>query len=180
MRRSSINPWVLPTSDDAHGFLGRSFYWIVGVYVFILLAWALVPDWSVRVFGALPLLMRPVPAWTGVGFLTLGTTLVVIAQRAMGMAWRVGIPKEDKPMLITDGPLRFSRNPVFLGMLLAAGGIALAIPHVLSWATLSAVYVALSVQVRLEEAYLEGWLGPSFTNYTTQVARWVNFGKQGP
>jgi protein-S-isoprenylcysteine O-methyltransferase Ste14 len=81
-------------------------------------------------------------------------------------------------MLITAGPFRFPPNPVFLGMLLSAGGIALAIPHVLSWTALSAMYVTLSVQVRREEAYLKGWLGPTFTNYTRQVARWINFAQR--
>jgi protein-S-isoprenylcysteine O-methyltransferase Ste14 len=173
MRRAGVNPWVLPTGDDAYGFLGRSFFWLVGAYLFILLTWILLPGWSARVFGALPLLMSPVPAWIGVGLLALGSVLVVFAQREMGIAWRVGIPEKDRPPLITSGPFRFSRNPVFLGMLVVGIGFTLVIPHAVSLAALATTYIALSVQIRLEEDYLRNWLGDDYVAYAEQVARWI-------
>ena len=174
MRRAGVNPWALPGGDDALAFLGRCYFWLVGAAVFLLVAWGLAPSWSLRVFGALPLLLHPAPAWTGIALTTLGVGLVIVSQRALGLAWRVGIPAAERPALVTSGPYRFSRNPVFLGMLLAATGVALAIPHALAFALLAASFVALSVQVRLEEAYLEGWLGAEYGAYRDRTSRWIS------
>jgi protein-S-isoprenylcysteine O-methyltransferase Ste14 len=174
LRRDGVNPWALPAGDDAHGFLARCYFWLVGAALFLLGAWALAPDWSVRVFGGLPLLLHPVPAWSGLALIAAGVGLVVLAQREMGRAWRVGIPTREKPHLVTTGAFRLSRNPAFLGMLVAAAGIALAIPHALSLAVLAATFVALSVQVRLEEAYLESWLGADYLAYRERTNRWVS------
>jgi protein-S-isoprenylcysteine O-methyltransferase Ste14 len=59
-------------------------------------------------------------------------------------------------------------------MLLAAIGIALTIPNALAVALLAASFVALSVQVRMEEAYLEGWLGAEYAAYTGRTGRWIS------
>ncbi|HEX2137176.1 MAG TPA: isoprenylcysteine carboxylmethyltransferase family protein [Microvirga sp.] len=174
LRRSGVNPWVLASGDDAHGFLGRCYFWLIGSAFFVLLTWAFAPGWSVRFFGALPLLIHPVVAWTGIALDIIGIGLIVLAQREMGRAWRVGIPARERPALVTTGPFRFSRNPVFLGIVFTATGVALAIPHALSVAVLAAVYVALSVQIRLEEAYLEGWLGVDYASYATRTGRWLS------
>jgi protein-S-isoprenylcysteine O-methyltransferase Ste14 len=92
----------------------------------------------------------------------------------MGGGWRIGIPIRERPQLVTKGPFRFSRNPAFLGILLCAFGLGLAIPHALSVAVLAATSVALSVQVRLEEAYLEGWLGAEYLGYKARTGRWLS------
>jgi protein-S-isoprenylcysteine O-methyltransferase Ste14 len=177
LRRQGVDPWVLPTGDDAPGFLGRAFVGIVAVWAFVLVSWAVAPGWALRALGAMPLLMGAGFAWAGVALMLAGVVLVAAAQRTMGRAWRVGIPTGDRPGLVTEGVFGWSRNPVFLGMLIAGLGATLAIPHGLSLAALAATYLALSVQIRLEEAYLEGWLGEAYGAYARKVSRW--FGRRG-
>ena len=172
LRRAGVEPWVLPLGDDAPGFLGRAFVGLVAVWAFVLVTWAVVPGWALRSLGAVPLLLGPGFAWAGIALILGGVALVVMGQRAMGRAWRVGIPTSDKPKLVTDGIFGWSRNPVFLGMMLAGLGVTLAIPHALSLAALTGTYMALSIQIRLEEAYLESWLGEAFGAYARGVGRW--------
>jgi protein-S-isoprenylcysteine O-methyltransferase Ste14 len=172
LRKSGVEPWVLPLGDDAPGFLGRAFVGLVAVWAFVLVTWAIVPGWALRSLGAVPLLLGPGFAWAGIGLVLAGVVVVVVGQRAMGRAWRVGIPTGDKPKLVTEGIFAWSRNPVFLGMMLAAAGVTLAIPHALSLAALTGTYMALSIQIRLEEAYLESWLGDAFGAYARAVGRW--------
>jgi protein-S-isoprenylcysteine O-methyltransferase Ste14 len=176
LRRAGIDPWVLPTGDDAPGFLGRAFVGLVAVWAFVLVTGAVAPGWAVRALGAVPLLLGPAFAWAGVALMLAGVVIVVAGQRAMGQAWRVGIKTDDRPGLVTEGIFGWSRNPVFLGMLLAAAGATLAIPHALSLAALAATYMALSVQIRLEEAYLESWLGEAYGAYARKVGRWFGRG----
>ena len=173
-RRAGVDPWALPAGDDANGYLARCYFWLVGAALLLLFAWALAPAWSLRVFGALPLLLHPVPAWIGITLILAGFVLALVAQKAMGDGWRIGIPRRERLPLVTRGPFRFSRNPAFLGILLCAFGLGLAIPHALSVAVLAATSVALSVQVRLEEAYLEGWLGAEYLGYKARTGRWLS------
>jgi protein-S-isoprenylcysteine O-methyltransferase Ste14 len=177
LRRQGVDPWVLPTGDDAPGFLGRAFVGLVALWAFVLVTWAVAPGWAIRALGAVPILIGPGFSWAGVALMLAGVVIVVAGQRAMGKAWRVGIKTEDRPGLVTEGVFGWSRNPVFLGMLLAALGATLMIPHGLSLAALAATYLALSVQIRLEEAYLDGWLGKAYADYTAKVGRW--FGRRG-
>jgi protein-S-isoprenylcysteine O-methyltransferase Ste14 len=177
VRRAGVNPWVLPTGDDAHGFLGRAMLGLLALHLFVLVTWAVAPAWALRALGAVPLLLNPPAAWAGVLLTTAGLALVVLAQREMGMAWRVGIPTEGEPRLVATGPFRRSRNPVFLGMLLASGGIAAAVPHALGFAAFAGALVALSAQVRLEEAYLETRLGEDYAAYAGTVPRWFGRGR---
>lgn len=53
-----------------------------------------------------------------------GFALAVAAQRAMGAAWRIGVEPAEDPTLVISGPLARMRNPVFIGMLLHAFGVA--------------------------------------------------------
>lgn len=177
LRRAGVDPWVLPTGDDAPGFLGRAFVGLVAVWAFVLATWAVTPGWAIRSLGAVPLLLGTGFAWAGVALMLAGVVIVVAGQRAMGRAWRVGIKTDDRPGLVTDGIFGWSRNPVFLGMLMAAAGATLAIPHGLSLAAFAATYMALSLQIRLEEAYLDGWLGEAYGAYARRVGRW--FGRRG-
>ncbi|WP_134499604.1 methyltransferase family protein [Microvirga pakistanensis] len=103
--------------------------------------------------------------------MALGVGIVMIAQLEMGNSWRVLIPDET-PSLITGGLFRYSRNPIFLGMMLMALGIALAVPHTLSWMAFAVAYVTISVQIRLEEDYLGRTLGETYKTYREQIRRW--------
>jgi protein-S-isoprenylcysteine O-methyltransferase Ste14 len=179
MRRAGVNPWVLPAGDDAHGFLGRAMLALAALHLFVLLTWALAQGWALRALGAVPLLLNPFAAWGGILLMIAGLALVVLAQREMGMSWRVGIPSEGEPRLVATGPFRYSRNPVFLGMLLASGGVAAAVPHALSFAAFAGAVVALSAQVRLEEAYLEARLGEDYAAYAGAVGRWFGRVRKG-
>ena len=65
-----------------------------------------------------------IAAILGAVLCVLGTVILVIAQVQMGRAWRVGIRPDDAPLLINVGLFRYSRNPIFLGMVVLAIGIS--------------------------------------------------------
>lgn len=76
--------------------------------------------------------------------------------------------------LVTAGPYRLSRNPMYLGM---AG---LLLTHALarrSWSAAlpAAVYVAImdQTQIPAEEAALRGTFGSAYDDYAGRVPRWL-------
>src|SRR4029077_4732083 len=96
------------------------------------------------------------------------------AQFAMGDAWRIGVRETERTSLVSGGPFRWVRNPIYSSMLLAALGLALAAPNVLSVLALLALLIALELQVRwVEEPYLTRAHGTSYRDYASRIGRFV-------
>ncbi|KTE31713.1 MULTISPECIES: methyltransferase family protein [unclassified Sphingopyxis] len=109
----------------------------------------------------------------GSAVMALGTLVVVAAQVQMGAAWRVGVRQGDAPLFVTAGLFRFSRNPIFTGMIAMAAGAALAIPAWWTAATALAFALACGVQVRIEEAHLSRAFGAAYDDFRHRVPRWL-------
>jgi protein-S-isoprenylcysteine O-methyltransferase Ste14 len=109
----------------------------------------------------------------GSALVLVGTALMVAAQLDLGASWRVGIDERARPGLVTSGWYRICRNPIFLFMFFALGGIVIELGT--WWA--AAVFVAACVAVRLhvgfEEAYLEQTYGEAYRDYARHVGRFL-------
>ncbi len=83
-------------------------------------------------------------------------------------------PSKPSTTLITTGPYRYSRNPIYLAYSLMHFGIAL-------WATKAWLLITLPFAVALirfgvvirEEEYLERRFGESYLQYKNSVRRWL-------
>ncbi|MEY2927981.1 MAG: hypothetical protein RL367_2458 [Pseudomonadota bacterium] len=108
-----------------------------------------------------------------------GVAMVIIAQLQMGAAWRIGFRQGDAPVFVSHGLYRFSRNPIFLGMILL--GIGTAVGVGLGWAWLAAALFALSAHltVLLEEQHLTASFGTTYAAFKSRVPRWIGFGGTG-
>jgi protein-S-isoprenylcysteine O-methyltransferase Ste14 len=91
----------------------------------------------------------------------------------MGKSWRIGIDQAETLELRTQGLFAVSRNPIFLGMLGLVVGLAIWSPTAVTVAALAVSYVALEVQIRAEEAYLERTLGDPYRAYRARTPRWL-------
>lgn len=103
---------------------------------------------------------------------TAGAVLAVFASSDMGRRWRVGVPDQAPDALVTTGLFRFSRNPVFAGMLMIALGLAVAVPADLMVLTAFAFWLACEMQVRDEEAFLLSAFGKEYADYMARVRCW--------
>jgi protein-S-isoprenylcysteine O-methyltransferase Ste14 len=63
----------------------------------------------------------------GVALLVLGLGFAVWARLALGRNWGMPMTAKDEPELVTSGPYRRVRHPIYSGLLLALLGTALAI-----------------------------------------------------
>jgi protein-S-isoprenylcysteine O-methyltransferase Ste14 len=117
---------------------------------------------------------RTAVAVAGAAIAALGIALVLWAQFEMGASWRIGVDRAEVTELVTSGPFRAVRNPIFSGMLLFWAGLALVAPNI---ASLLAPFVALAgveVQVRLvEEPYLLATHGERYQAYAARAGRLV-------
>ena len=102
--------------------------------------------------------------------LSLGWT--VLAQIQMGNSWRIGIDEEKETALVQSGLFRFSRNPIFLGMIVTLAGVFLIIPNALTLLFLVLGFVLIQIQVRLEEEFLAQAHGTEYENFQREGRRW--------
>lgn len=125
--------------------------------------------------------LEPIPALDGaVGHavgLVLGIGGIALtfgAQLAMGDAWRIGVDPEERTALVTDGPFRLVRNPIYSAMLPTVLGLVLMVPSVLAVAAICALFVGLELQVRrVEEPYLLKAHGEEYASYAARVGRFL-------
>lgn len=76
--------------------------------------------------------------------------------------------------LVVDGPYRYTRNPMYLGLVMATVGVAI---WVGAWpmflAPLALFATANWVHVPFEEAKMRRQFGATFDQYLARVRRWV-------
>jgi protein-S-isoprenylcysteine O-methyltransferase Ste14 len=120
--------------------------------------------------GDLPSL-RAWPGWLAValGLLVLGWALSTFYAERTAV-----FPHRPAATLVTSGPYRFSRNPMYVGLGLVYGGVALWLNALWPVLLLPAVYGLLwRLVVRREERYLAGAFGEAYAAYRRRVRRWL-------
>ena len=76
--------------------------------------------------------------------------------------------------IVTHGPYRFTRNPIYLGMFLGQTGLAIGFNNLWILAMLIPFYLVLRYGVvAREEAYLEHKFGDVYSDYKSRVRRWL-------
>jgi protein-S-isoprenylcysteine O-methyltransferase Ste14 len=76
--------------------------------------------------------------------------------------------------LVTGGVFRYTRNPMYLGLLLVLLGWSLYLSHVLPFLVLP-VFIAYITRYQIvpEESALASKFGEDFTAYRSRVRRWI-------
>jgi protein-S-isoprenylcysteine O-methyltransferase Ste14 len=81
---------------------------------------------------------------------------------------------ESHPVLVTSGPFRFSRNPMYLGLIVIGIGAALLAGTWLMWLVPVAVFALDNfVIVPFEERSMTRTFGGAYTDYRSRVRRWL-------
>ena len=138
---------------------------LIWVLVALVISWQL--DWpelpglpSPRLGMALALLSGALPVWAVVTFRLAGTEINPISP--------------TNHALVVDGPYRFTRNPMYLGLVMGTFGIAIwngAWPMFL--APVATFATAAWVHIPFEETKMRRQFGESFDRYLARVRRWI-------
>jgi len=83
-------------------------------------------------------------------------------------------PDQPSLHLVTDGPFRYSRNPLYLATLGLYGGVTLLVDAV--WPALLLVPLLAVLRwgvIAREERYLEAKFGDEYRAYKARVRRWL-------
>jgi protein-S-isoprenylcysteine O-methyltransferase Ste14 len=114
--------------------------------------------------------------WRFAGLLPIaaGIALNIIADRQFKHRGTEVKPFKRPGALVTDGAFRWSRNPMYLGMVLIVGGVAVFEGTLSPWIAPVALAVLLDrVFIVREERMLEDTFGGTFQQYRQRVRRWL-------
>jgi len=163
-RATGDRPWAFASAKGVQRIAGGSFALsVAGLLVAAALAQEGVPI-----------------AWVilAASFALLGAAIVIFAQVQMGRAWRIGVRAGDAPLFVSHGLFRFSRNPIFVGMILVGMAAAIVSATWWVWLALGVFVMSCAAQVRIEEAHLEASFGEPYRAFRKQVPRWFGLGWQ--
>jgi len=136
---------------------------------------ALVAGYIIRLFvgGRLPL-----PRAFAEG---LGGLLIIVALGLLMAAIRIFVEKAQPLLpatpakeLFLKGPYKFSRNPIYLAMMLFGAGFGVATSNV--WIIITTTLAGALIHfiaILPEEAYLERRFGAEYAAYKARVRRWA-------
>jgi protein-S-isoprenylcysteine O-methyltransferase Ste14 len=133
-------------------------------------------------FGAKRLVHSDWSAGLGLALSVVGLAALLWSQSSMGDSLRIGVDPRERTALVTTGPFRWVRNPIYSAMLLYVAGVALLVPNAGGFVAVAALALALDLHVRLvEEPYLAASHGSSYASYASRVGRFVpGIGKFSP
>ncbi len=152
-------------ADTAQVLVRPPLMWALAAVAGIALGW-LVP-W--------PVVPIAVPAvWVGAVLVVLAVALFVWAIMTMTRAGS-SVPTSRPTTTIVDaGPYGFTRNPIYLGMMLSLVGLAVAFDSIWSLITLILFFLIIRYGVvAREEAYLDRKFGDVYRGYRARVRRWL-------
>lgn len=176
-----VRTWLQLRQTGSSGFRGisgrpTSLAWWAGVLfpaaaLLMLCAPVLVLTGASSVW---PSLVHPVIATAGLTLAVAGLVVVLIAQTAMGSSWRIGVDESERTQLVTDGPFRLVRNPIFTGMAMVTLGVTLMVPTFIAAVAVITLVASVEIQVRLvEEPYLLRVHGDTYARYAATTGRFL-------
>ena len=151
------------TADTADVIVRPPIAWALAVLAGLVLNW-LMP---------LPFLPAAIPAgWLGaIVFVLALVAWAIFTMTRAGSNVPTNLPTTT---IVEAGPYRFTRNPIYLGMVLGLTGLAIAFNSL--WLLMTLAPFALVIRygvITREEAYLECKFGDVYRRYRVRVRRWL-------
>jgi protein-S-isoprenylcysteine O-methyltransferase Ste14 len=141
------------------------------------IAWALAFVVGLGAGWLFPLSFVPMSiprVWAGGCVFVVGLALAIWAVVTFRKAGTRVEPNKPTTTIVENGPFRFTRNPIYIGMFLGQTGLAIGFDNLWVLAMLVPFFLVIRHGVvAREEAYLERKFGPAYLGYKSRVRRWL-------
>ena len=171
-KKTGINPFRKMGKDDAAGFNEKVLIFGACLIPVIAIAFSFFEN-IYQYFVPIYFLENESFKIAGCVFAFGGLAVAFITQLQMGNSWRTGIDKNIKTELVTNGLFKYSRNPIYLALLISLLGFFLIAPNALSLCCLVLAYPSIEIKIRFEEEHLLKVHPEAFKKYLKKVRRWV-------
>jgi protein-S-isoprenylcysteine O-methyltransferase Ste14 len=121
-----------------------------------------------------PVASYPAVLWPGIGLVVLGAAIGAWGRRTMKAAGTNVNPSLPTTSIVTTGPFRYSRNPLYVALALLFLGLGLALNTWWGPIVLGPLLVVMHWGViAREERYLERKFGDDYLRYKSRVRRYL-------
>ena len=141
------------------------------------------PAWATLAGAIMWLLARHLPVFdfngpdwrlAGIALIVAGLILMAWSAVHFWMARTTVIPRRNASALVTDGPYRFSRNPIYLGDAMALVGWGLFLGALSAFVVLPGFVMLINRRfIRGEEAALKAAFPDEFAAFARRTRRWI-------
>lgn len=101
----------------------------------------------------------------GLGLCIGGTTLAIWSRHMLGRNWSATVQLKQEHELISSGPYRFVRHPLYTGLLVLFIGSAIMIGDLRGLLAVAIMFASLWFKLRLEERWLLQHFGDKYSAY---------------
>jgi protein-S-isoprenylcysteine O-methyltransferase Ste14 len=108
--------------------------------------------------------------WIAAGVTATGLMFTIWARRRLGRNWSGSVTIKADHELITTGPYRVTRHPIYTGLLVALAGSAMVAGEVRGLIAFGIAFAALWRKLKLEERFMHEQFGQAYIDYQRQVA----------
>jgi protein-S-isoprenylcysteine O-methyltransferase Ste14 len=155
---------IVSTTADNAGVIARPPLLYAAAFVIVL---------ALRWFWPLPILGHAIALSAGVSLLVLGIGIAIAGRRALQAAATNVDPMRPTTAIVTSGPYRFSRNPLYVAVTLLFLGLTLVFNTLWGLVVLVPLVITMHCGVVLrEERYLERKFGDVYRQYRSKVRRY--------
>jgi protein-S-isoprenylcysteine O-methyltransferase Ste14 len=113
-------------------------------------------------------------SYSGLVLIILGIGIAATAAWSFNRAGTPVIPFEPSTAVVTGGLYKFTRNPMYLGMVLVLTGAASLFGTLSVWLPIPVfIWIIRNNFILGEEKFLEEIFGKRYTDYKSKVRRWL-------
>jgi protein-S-isoprenylcysteine O-methyltransferase Ste14 len=165
MSESDADGRTMNAPTDNPGVIARPPLLYAGVLIVALL---------VNLIWPLPIFADKLGRWCGLLLVVLGAGIVVWGRNSLVSSGTSVDPGLPTTAIVTSGPYRFSRNPLYVGLTALFLGLTMTMN---TWWGILALIPLLTVMhnsvILREERYLEAKFGETYRRYRAAVRRYL-------
>lgn len=124
-------------------------------------------------FSLVFILLHPVGLVLGIGMVVSGYAGTLWCYSALGNAWRMGVWRRERTILVDRGPYRFVRHPIYLFQTIMLSGVLILLPTPFLIVLLGVHIACVFIKALDEESYLLDVHGPEYRHYLSRTGRFL-------
>ena len=120
-----------------------------------------------------PLIQRPYN-YFGILFFAAGLLFLFLSFGIFKRKETPILPGQKPTALVIEGPYKFTRNPMYLGVTTALLGVAIFLGDILAFLAPIIFFIFVSIRfIPREEKLMESLFGKKYLDYKKKVRRWI-------
>jgi protein-S-isoprenylcysteine O-methyltransferase Ste14 len=121
------------------------------------------------------LYILPVQSLVGSALIVIGFILLLVAQITLRRSYSSTLVIREDHQLITHGVYRFTRHPIYLGVIMVCIGVPVYASSLYGVLTMSALIPVFLCRIRIEERMLTDEFGDAYRKYREATCKLIPF-----